>query len=67
MTICINEDHLYGYSGEGILRIFEGNHGRIEKYIYPSDIKDCHLLYRVVDQVEKCAAAKQDQIIRTIV
>lgn len=66
MTICINEEHLSGYSGHGVLPIFEGNHGRIEKFKFPDDITGCHLLKRVVDQVEKCAAAKQDQIARNV-
>jgi hypothetical protein len=66
MTICINEEHLSGYSGQGVLRIFEGNHGRIEKFKFPEDITECHLLGRVVDQVEKCAEAKQDQIARSV-
>lgn len=67
MTICINEEHLSGYSGQGVLRIFEGNHGRIEKFKFPDDITDCHLLKRVVEQVVKCAEAKQDQIARSVV
>ena len=66
MTICINEEHLSGYSGQSVLPIFEGNHGRIEKFKFPDDITGCHLLKRVVDQVEKCAAAKQDQIARNV-
>lgn len=65
MTICINEEHLSGYNGH-VLRIFEGNHGRIEKFKFPEDITGCHLLGRVVDQVEKCAEAKQDQIARSV-
>lgn len=66
MTICINEEHLSGYSGQGVLHIFEGNHGRIEKFKFPDDIIGCHLLGRVVEQVEKCAEAKQDQIARSV-
>jgi len=66
MTICINEENLSGYSGHSVLRIFEGNHGRIEKFKFPDDITGCHLLERVVDQVEKCAASKQDQIARSM-
>lgn len=65
MTICINEEHLSGYSGQ-VLHIFEGNHGRIEKFKFPDDIIGCHLLGRVVEQVEKCAEAKQDQIARSV-
>ena len=65
MTICINEEHLSGYSAQGVLRIFEGNHGRIEKFKFPDDITGCHLLARVVNQVVKCAEAKQDQIARS--
>jgi hypothetical protein len=65
MTICINEEHLSGYSAQGVLRIFEGNHGRIEKFKFPDDITGCHLLTRVVNQVTKCAEAKQDQIARS--
>lgn len=65
MMICINEEHLSGYSAQGVLRIFEGNHGRIEKFKFPDDITDCHLLTRVVNQVMKCAEAKQDHIARS--
>jgi hypothetical protein len=65
MTICVNEEHLSGYSGRGVLEIFEGNHGRIEKFKFPQDITDCHLLRCVVDQIDKCVAAKQDQIARS--
>ena len=66
MTICINKEHLSGYSGQSVLRIFKGNHGHIEKFKFPDDIIDCHLLGRVVDHVEKCAEAKQDQIARSV-
>ena len=66
MTICINEEHLSGYSAQGVLRIFEGNHGHIEKFKFPDDIIGCHLLGRVVEQVEKRAEAKQDQIARSM-
>lgn len=66
MTICINKEHLSGYSGQGVLRIFEGNHGHVEKFKSPDDITGCHLLGRVVDQVEKCAEAKQDHIARSV-
>lgn len=63
-TVCINEQHISGYSGMGILRIFEGNHGHLERFRFPEDVVSCSLRDRVVDQVEKCAAAKQDQIAR---
>lgn len=66
MTICINEEYLSGYSAQGVLRIFEGNHGRIEKFKFPDDITGCHLLTRVVNQVAKCAEAKQDHIARIL-
>lgn len=65
MTICIDEQHLSGYSGKGIIPIFEGNHGHLEKFKFPEDITSCNLRKRVIDQVEKCAAAKQDQIARS--
>ncbi len=65
MTICIDKRHLSGYSGKGIIRIFEGNHGHLETFKFPEDITSCNLLNRVIEQVEKCAAAKQDQIARS--
>jgi hypothetical protein len=65
MTICINEERLSGYSGQGILRIFEGNHGHLEKFKIPDDLNSCSLRDRAVEQVEKRAAAKQDQIARS--
>ncbi len=65
MTICINEEHFSGYSGQGILRIFAGHHGRIEEFKFPNDITECHLLKRVADHIQKCAEAKQDQIARS--
>lgn len=66
MTICLDEQHLSGYSGQGLIRIFEGNHGHLEKFKFPQDINSCNLLGRVVYQVENRAAAKQDHIARSI-
>lgn len=62
MMICIDKDHLDGYSGKGKLKIFEGNHGRLEKFSYPEDIDSCNLCTKVLEQVEKRAAAKQFEI-----
>ena len=59
MMICIDSQHEGGYSAKGILRIFEGLNGKIDWFISPADINQCHLATRVLDQIKKVAEAKQ--------
>lgn len=63
MTICIDKKNNDGYSAH-FLRIFEGNHGRIDWY-ESKDILECNLSTRIIDQIMKVYEAKIDQIIRS--
>lgn len=58
MMICVDAQHQLGYSGQGILRIFEGLNGKIDWFRYPIDVTDCHLASRILDQVAKVAESK---------
>ena len=62
MIICIDCQHKNSYAAHGLLRLFEGFHGRIDWFAYPADIKECHLAARVVEQVKMVAEAKQWEI-----
>lgn len=62
MTICVDRRHKRGYSAQGVLRIFEGLHGKIDWFKSPADIKRCHLASRVLDQIKKLAEGKQWEI-----
>ncbi|MBT9175215.1 MAG: hypothetical protein DDT22_00889 [candidate division WS2 bacterium] len=62
MMICINGKHKSGYSAEGVIRIFEGLHGKVDWFKSPRDIKDCYLLTRVIEQIMKVAEARQWEI-----
>jgi hypothetical protein len=64
MTICISSEHESGYSAHGTLRIFEGNHGRLDWFKNPSDIEDCHLATRIINQIHKVQDAKQWEILK---
>jgi len=59
MMICVDRRHKQGYSAQGVLRIFEGLHGKIDWFKSPDDIKQCHLATRVLDQIRKLAEGKQ--------
>ena len=59
MMICVDDKHRDGYSAKGVLRIFEGYNGKLDWFLYPSDITECHLAKRVVEQIQKVADRKQ--------
>jgi len=59
MMICIDQNHKSGYSGLGVLRIFEGYNGKVDWFSSPTDLTDCHLATRVLDQIHKVAETKQ--------
>jgi hypothetical protein len=63
MLVCIDQEHRNGYTAKGIVRIFEGLHGKVDWYQKPADLTDCHLATRILDQVQKVAEAKQWAII----
>jgi len=63
MMICIDRSHRSGYSAQGVIKIFEGLHGKVDWYNYPGDITKCHLTTRIVEQLEKVSYAKQYLII----
>ncbi|HUV03527.1 MAG TPA: hypothetical protein VMX94_00295 [Armatimonadota bacterium] len=63
MMVCIDSQHQDGYSAHGILRIFEGLHGRIDWFQYPEDIRECHLSTRVMDQIQKVVESKQSELV----
>jgi hypothetical protein len=62
MMICVDRRHRQGYSAAGALRIFEGYNGRLDWFEYPTDIRDCHLAGRVIEQIHKVAEKKQWEI-----
>jgi hypothetical protein len=62
MLICVDIDQSAGYSALGVLRIFEGNHGKIDWFTQPTDLKDCHLATRIINQISKVAEAKQFEL-----
>lgn len=59
MMICVDEKHRGGYSAKGVLSIFEGYNGKLDWFLYPTDITECHLSKRVVEQIQKVADRKQ--------
>lgn len=59
MMICVDNQYASGYSGQGVLRIFEGHNGKLDWFERPSDIVDCNLTKRILSQIEKVAEAKQ--------
>lgn len=59
MTICIDLKHKDSYGAKGVIRIFEGRHGRVDWFKSPKDIKNCHLLTRILEQIMKVAEARQ--------
>lgn len=59
MMICVDGKHREGYSAKGVLRIFEGYNGKLDWFLYPNDIMECHLSKRVVEQIQKVAERKQ--------
>jgi len=59
MMVCIDRQHKDGYTSQGVVRIFEGHNGKTDWFSYPSDIENCHLSTRVLDQIRKVAEAKQ--------
>lgn len=63
MMICADRQHRSGYSAKSVINIFEGYNGKMDWYEYPTDIRDCHLMARVIDQIEKVAERKQWEII----
>lgn len=63
MMVCIDNRHQDGYSAHGILRVFEGLHGRIDWFEYPADIRDCHLSTRVMNQIQKVVESKQSELV----
>ena len=62
MMICVDNRHREGYSGKGVLHIFEGYNGKLDWFEYPTDIRDCHLASRVIEQIHKVAEMKQWEI-----
>lgn len=63
MMICVDRDHRSGYSAQGVLRIFEGHNGRLDWFERPTDLQDCHLVTRVLDQIQKVSEAKQWELV----
>lgn len=59
MMICIDQCHKGGYSARGVIRIFEGNNGKVDWFKDPEDVRDCHVATRVLEQVDRVAEAKQ--------
>ncbi len=59
MLVCVDQIHQSGYSAQGILRILEGANGRLDWFQSPTDIDECYLLGRVLEQVQKVADRKQ--------
>ena len=59
MMICVDSQYTSGYSSQGVLRLFEGNNGKLDWFERPADIKDCNLTKRILSQIEKVAEAKQ--------
>lgn len=66
MMICVDQSHKEGYSAQGILRIFEGNNGKIDWFEYPKDILECYLATRVLDKVLMVEEAKQWEIAKGV-
>lgn len=62
MMVCVDQLHSDGYTAEGILRVFEGHNGKLDWFQTPTDLTDCHLATRVVNQVSKVSEAKQLEI-----
>ena len=62
MMICVDSNHKNGYSAQGTLRIFEGNNGKLDWFVFPDDIEKCFLRKRVVEQIQKVAEAKQYEV-----
>lgn len=59
MMICIDSNHSAGYSANGMLKIFEGNNGKIDWYKVPNDLLECHLATRIYRQIENVTHARQ--------
>jgi hypothetical protein len=64
MLICVDSDYREGNRIGGVLRVFEGHHGKLDWFDNPSDLEECHLATRVIDQVCKVAEAKEWEIAR---
>lgn len=62
MMICIDSKHRDGYTAQGVIRIFEGLNGKVDWFKSPKDIKGCHLLTRILEQVRKVAEGRQLEI-----
>jgi hypothetical protein len=59
MMICIDSCHKSGYSTQGTIRIFEGFNGKVDWFENPTDLSECHLATRVLDQIHKVTEARQ--------
>lgn len=59
MMVCVDISNKEGYSAHGILNIFEGCNGKIDWFERPVDIADCHLMTRILSQLQKVREAKQ--------
>jgi hypothetical protein len=59
MLICVDHVHEAGYSAQGVLRIFEGNNGKLDWFKNPTDIYECHLATRVLNHISKVTEARQ--------
>jgi hypothetical protein len=62
MMVCVNQSHKDGYSANSVLRVFEGCNGKLDWFNYPSDITDCHLATRVLEQIRRVSEFKQWEI-----
>ena len=59
MMICVDKAHQDGYSASGALRIFEGYNGKLSWFDNPVDVKECYLMGRVIEHVNKVAEGRQ--------
>ena len=66
MLICVDEINREGYSSQGILRIFEGFHGKIDWFKNPNDIDNCCLATRAIEHLQKVAESKQFELSKEV-
>lgn len=59
MMICIDRRYKDGYGAQGAIRIFEGLNGKLDWFESPTDVNECHLATRILDQIQKVAEMKQ--------
>lgn len=66
MMICVDINHRSGYSASGMLKIFEGNNGKIDWFLNPKDLNECHLATRIYHQIENVSHARQWEFVKGV-